>query len=128
MGNAVGTYPVNGFKLYFHPEVTPSPYEEPTFDPNLGFAGKRKPRVMVATEEEMRSAKLALEDRDYCAHVLLKFRKCRRDNFPFVVKCEHEKHAYLNCQNDDFLLRAKEYERERRLRVRAVAEQKAQEV
>lgn len=56
---------------------------------------------MVATEEQMRSAKLALKDRDYCAHLLLEFRGCRRENWPWVVKCQHEKHAYLNCQYDE---------------------------
>ncbi|KAJ8972543.1 hypothetical protein NQ314_000130 [Rhamnusium bicolor] len=115
MGNS---YAHNGYNLYFHPEVTPSPVEPPTFDPNIGFANGRKERVMIATEEEMISAKLPREDRDYCAHHLLKFRACRKDNWPFPVLCEHEKHVYLNCKYDDYLLRMKEYERERRLRVR----------
>ncbi|CAG9862047.1 unnamed protein product [Phyllotreta striolata] len=123
MGNTLGfgnTFN-NGFNLYFHPEVTPGPYEEPTFDPLSGFEKGRKKRVMIATEEEMRSAKIPLESRDYCAHLLLKFRDCRKENWPFPVKCHHEKHEYLNCQYDDFVLRMKEYERERRLRVKACA-------
>lgn len=53
---------------------------------------------MLAKEEELKSAKIALKDRDYCSHLLLHFRACRKDAWPFVVKCEHEKHAYLNCQ------------------------------
>lgn len=57
--------------------------------------------VMIATEEQMRSAKLKLNERDYCAHLLLKFRGCRREHWPFVVKCEHEKHEYLNCQYEE---------------------------
>lgn len=76
---------------------------------------------MKATQEELESAKIDLKDRDYCAHLLLKFRKCRKDVWPWAVKCEHEKHEYLNCQYDDFVLRMKEYERERRLRVREQA-------
>ncbi|XP_049824084.1 NADH dehydrogenase [ubiquinone] 1 beta subcomplex subunit 7 [Aethina tumida] len=125
MGNSVGNIPQTGFNLHFHPEVTPSPLEEPTFDPNLGFPNGRKERVMIATEEQMRSAKIPLEARDYCAHLLIKFQACRKDNWPWAVNCEHEKHAYLNCKYDDFVIRMKEYERERRLRVKAQAEASA---
>jgi hypothetical protein len=44
MGNAFGYYPESGFKLYFNPDVTPSPFEEPTFDPCLGFPNGRRER------------------------------------------------------------------------------------
>lgn len=44
MGNAMGNFPNNGWNLYFHPEVTPSPTEEPSFDPLMGFEGGRKKR------------------------------------------------------------------------------------
>lgn len=57
--------------------------------------------VMVATEEEMISAKLKHDVRDYCAHKLIDFAVCRRDNWPWVVKCSHEKHAYLTCQYEE---------------------------
>lgn len=57
--------------------------------------------VMVATTEEMESAKLPLEDRDYCAHVLLKYRACRADHFPFVFKCHYERHDFLHCQYEE---------------------------
>lgn len=56
---------------------------------------------MIATEAEMESAKLEPNERDYCAHKLIEYRGCRRDNFPWVVKCHHEKHAYLNCQHEE---------------------------
>lgn len=119
MGTAFSNVPENGFNRYYHPEITPGPSAKPTFDPNKGFHGKRKERVMIATEEEMRSAKLPIKDRDYCAHKLIQYRTCYRDKFPFVVRCSHEKHDYLNCQYDDFVLRMKEYEREKRLRIKA---------
>ncbi|XP_060528386.1 NADH dehydrogenase [ubiquinone] 1 beta subcomplex subunit 7 [Cylas formicarius] len=119
MGNSWGNIPRTGFDLYFHPEVTPGPLDEPTFDPSLGFPEGRKKREMVATEEEMRSVKLPLDRRDYCAHHLIKYVSCVRDKWPFAVMCSHEKHVYLTCENEDFVLRTKEYERERRLRVRA---------
>lgn len=47
MGNAVGNFPSNGFNLYFHPEITPNPLEDPTFDPNLGFPNGRKERGTI---------------------------------------------------------------------------------
>lgn len=56
---------------------------------------------MVATEEEMVSAKLPLDARDYCAHKLLKYHACRTDTFPFVYKCHHEKHDYLTCEYEE---------------------------
>lgn len=56
---------------------------------------------MIATTEEMESAKLPLEDRDYCAHILLKYQSCRADHFPFVFKCHYEKHDFLNCEYDE---------------------------
>ncbi|KAJ3655678.1 hypothetical protein Zmor_014799 [Zophobas morio] len=125
MGAAFGYFPESGFNLYFRPEVTPGPDEEPTFDPCLGFENGRKERVMVATEEQMRSAKIPPSERDYCAHHLLKFMACRKENWPWVVNCEHEKHVYATCKYDDYVIRMKEYERERRLRVR---EQKNKEI
>ncbi|KAJ6642239.1 NADH dehydrogenase [ubiquinone] 1 beta subcomplex subunit 7 [Pseudolycoriella hygida] len=88
---------------------------EPSFDPNFGFPNGRKERVMIATEEEMISAKIPLEERDYCAHKLLDYRACRADVFPFVYKCHHAKHDYLTCQYEDYVIRMKELERERRL-------------
>lgn len=44
MGNSWGNVPSNTVNLYLHPEVTPSPEEEPTFDPLLGFSNGRKTR------------------------------------------------------------------------------------
>lgn len=44
MGNNLGYLPSNMYDLKFHPEVTPDPSEEPTFDPLLGFPNGRKPR------------------------------------------------------------------------------------
>lgn len=44
MGNSVGYMFETGFNNYFHPEIYPSPLEDPTFDPQLGFEAKRKER------------------------------------------------------------------------------------
>lgn len=56
---------------------------------------------MIATQAEMESAKIPLQDRDYCAHKLIDYRACRADVFPFVYKCHHEKHDYLNCEYEE---------------------------
>lgn len=57
--------------------------------------------VMIATEEEMISAKLLLDERDYCAHKLINYKACRADVWPWAYKCLPEKHDYLNCQYDE---------------------------
>uniref|UniRef100_A0A1B0A087 NADH dehydrogenase [ubiquinone] 1 beta subcomplex subunit 7 n=1 Tax=Glossina pallidipes TaxID=7398 RepID=A0A1B0A087_GLOPL len=104
----------NAYHRAVHPDTFPGPNFEPTFDPLLGAPG-RKVRVSNVTKEEMVSAKLPLEDRDYCADVLLKYRACRTRVFPFLYKCHHERHEYMTCEYEDYVLRMKEFERERRL-------------
>ncbi|XP_064094191.1 NADH dehydrogenase [ubiquinone] 1 beta subcomplex subunit 7-like [Macrobrachium nipponense] len=101
------------------PNVTPDYTKGATFDPLYGFPEGRKERAMVATVEEMDSAKIPLENRDYCAHLLIKHMACRQKVWPLAYKCAHEKHEYLNCEYDDYVLRMKEFERERRLLERA---------
>lgn len=91
--------------------------------------------VMIATEEEMMAAKIPLKDRDYCAHKLIDYRQCRQEVWPWAYQCAHEKHAYLTCKFDEwvlslispissstftnfvysYIIRMKEYEREKRL-------------
>lgn len=56
---------------------------------------------MIATEEEMISAKLPLENRDYCAHLALKVQQCRKEVWPWAWKCNPEKHEYLSCQYEE---------------------------
>merc|ERR1711976_749523 len=67
----------------------------------------------------MSAAGLTEEQRDYCAHHLIDFYKCRRDKFPWVAGCKDIKHHWDTCQYNDFVLRMKEYEREKRLLKRA---------
>ncbi|XP_065162239.1 NADH dehydrogenase [ubiquinone] 1 beta subcomplex subunit 7-like [Atheta coriaria] len=129
MGNHIssswffGNMPTNAYRLYMHPEVTPHPLEEPSNDSCLGFESRGKRQTSV-TPDEYYSAKLEAKERDYCAHRLLEFKACRRDYWPFPVFCEHEKHMYLQCQYEDFVLRMKEYERERRLLQRGIIQKK----
>ncbi|XP_039628393.1 NADH dehydrogenase [ubiquinone] 1 beta subcomplex subunit 7 isoform X2 [Polypterus senegalus] len=80
-----------------------------------GRLTKAEAAVMVATQEQMNLAQLPLEQRDYCAHHLMKLMKCKRDNWPNLMACQHERHDWDYCQHQDYVMRMKEYERERRL-------------
>lgn len=57
--------------------------------------------VMVATQEQMNLAMLPVEQRDYCAHHLLKLMKCKRDNFPNFLACKHERHDWDYCEHQE---------------------------
>lgn len=56
---------------------------------------------MIATEAEMESAKIDQEDRDYCAHLLIKYKACRSEVWPFVYQCHHERHEYQQCEYEE---------------------------
>lgn len=56
---------------------------------------------MVAKEEDLISARIPPEKRDYCAHYLLDYHVCRYKNMPMIYKCAHERHAYLNCEQQE---------------------------
>ncbi|XP_020835600.1 NADH dehydrogenase [ubiquinone] 1 beta subcomplex subunit 7 [Phascolarctos cinereus] len=98
-------------------EVEPDPLHVPTFPLDYGLQG-RKERVMVATQQEMSDAQLLLQQRDYCAHHLIRMLKCKRDSFPNFLACGHEKHIWDLCEHQDYVGRMKEFERERRLLAR----------
>lgn len=49
----------------------------------------------------MVSAKLLLEERDYCAHKLIEYKACRADVWPWAYRCAPEKHEYSNCQYEE---------------------------
>lgn len=57
--------------------------------------------VMIATEAEMISAKLPIDERDYCAHTKIDYLRCIADVWPFPYKCAHEKHAQAQCQYEE---------------------------
>ena len=96
----------------------PSDRDPSPFDPLYGFPNGRKPRVMIASEDEMNSAKLDPPQRDYCAHLYMELKGCMKSNIPFVMRCRHELHTYHDCEWEDQVLRMKEWEREKRLRQR----------
>ncbi|XP_071799181.1 NADH dehydrogenase [ubiquinone] 1 beta subcomplex subunit 7-like [Asterias amurensis] len=102
-----------------NPDTAPDISKHSSFDPLYGFPEGREERVMVATQQEMNNAQVPLQHRDYCAHLYIAFFQCKRDNFPNVFACKHAKHEYEQCEYGDFVIRMKEYERERRLLARA---------
>ncbi|CAK1553582.1 unnamed protein product [Leptosia nina] len=110
MGQMMGSYSAREVDLYMD--------DKPTFDHQAGFQFERKQREMVAQEEHLVSAMIPPKYRDYCSHHLLEYQVCRYKNMPMLYRCAHEKHNYLNCEHQDYVLRMKEFERERRLRLR----------
>ncbi|AEC05539.1 NADH dehydrogenase [ubiquinone] 1 beta subcomplex subunit 7 [Arabidopsis thaliana] len=55
-------------------------------------------KKMIATQEEMSAAKIALGSRDMCAHLLIPLNKCRQAEFYLPWKCEDERHVYEKCE------------------------------
>ncbi|KAI1280767.1 NADH dehydrogenase [ubiquinone] 1 beta subcomplex subunit 7 [Halotydeus destructor] len=111
MGNSIGV------SHWFAPHLRgyPDCELESKYEPLFGFPNGRKQRVMIATEAEMDSARLVANERDYCAHKLIKLKACRRDEAPFYGRCHDYKHDYEHCEYLDQVMRMKEYEREKRL-------------
>ncbi|THU82271.1 hypothetical protein K435DRAFT_972019 [Dendrothele bispora CBS 962.96] len=61
----------------------------------------------IASQEEMKNAKLPLGWRDQCSALLIPLNVCRKDKNYLPWECEHEKHAYEKCQYDDYVRRMK---------------------
>lgn len=103
------------------PETTPLRDKPSQFEPHFGFSTARREKSnfyiilwiiflylllciikffkeMIATLAEMESAKVPLDARDFCAHMLLNLRSCIRENFPFNSRCHHEREEYYECQ------------------------------
>lgn len=64
-------------------------------------------REMIATQEEMQKAKIKLESRDHCAHLLIPLNQCRRKTMYLPWKCVDERHGYEACEYELFLERVK---------------------
>merc|ERR1712080_159054 len=99
--------------------VTPHQGSQPTFDPNMGFTNGRVPRVLNVSAEEMEALQLSPSEKNYCADLHMKARICHYMNMPFGYKCNHIRHEVDHCLREDYIIRMKEYERERSLRKRA---------
>lgn len=83
-----------------HLRGNPDPRIEPLYEPLFGFPNGRKPRVMVASVEEMDSAALEPHFRDYCAHKIIKLRACKQEHRPLggVFNCRAYRHAVDECE------------------------------
>ncbi|XP_064355323.1 NADH dehydrogenase [ubiquinone] 1 beta subcomplex subunit 7 [Dromaius novaehollandiae] len=101
-------------RRYLGGEEEPDPLRMPSFPPTLGLP-QRRPREMVASAEQLAAARVPLEQRDFCGHRLLELLRCQRDAFPRVPRCHPQRHAWQACQHHDYVMRMKEFERERRL-------------
>uniref|UniRef100_A0A8C7K130 NADH dehydrogenase [ubiquinone] 1 beta subcomplex subunit 7 n=1 Tax=Oncorhynchus kisutch TaxID=8019 RepID=A0A8C7K130_ONCKI len=130
--------------FYFHCEKVPlAPWEltsrggiSPRRRPSLTLrnrlaltpnsASTRGKREMVASQAQMNLAQVPVLQRDYCAHHLIKLMKCKRDNWPNFLACKHERHDWDYCEHQDYVMRMKEYERERRLQMRKKRVEEAQ--
>ncbi|OAO17062.1 NADH-ubiquinone oxidoreductase b18 [Blastocystis sp. ATCC 50177/Nand II] len=71
-----------------------------------------EPPKMIATEEEMKAARIPPAWRDVCAHVLIKLNECRRDNYYRMNKCQELRHEYEKCQYEDHKRREAEYQKQ----------------
>ncbi|KAK4472252.1 hypothetical protein MN116_003522 [Schistosoma mekongi] len=107
MGHVLATYK--------DPNSMPDIFKGPIFDQLDGFPEGRKRRSFILTEDEMIASGLRSHERDYCAHILVAFKKCRKEHLFPEFFCSDFKHKYSDCKRDDLVLRMKEYERERRL-------------
>ena len=63
---------------------------------------------MQATQAEMQAARLPLEARDFCAHLLIPLNNCRRDAYYLPWACKHERHLYEGCQYKEYTKRVKQ--------------------
>ena len=50
----------------------------------------------------MIAARLPLEYRDYCAHILIPLNECRRQTWFSPWKCTDLRHSYEKCQYDEY--------------------------
>ena len=57
---------------------------------------------MKCTREEMKAARLPLEYRDYCQHILIPLNECRRQTWFSPWKCTDLRHSYEKCQYDEY--------------------------
>ena len=63
-----------------------------------GRRGTHDAEAKMPTHEEMMAAKLDINVRDNCAHLLIPLNKCRIATHFAMWKCDHERHEYEKCQ------------------------------
>ncbi|XP_064819972.1 LOW QUALITY PROTEIN: NADH dehydrogenase [ubiquinone] 1 beta subcomplex subunit 7 [Oncorhynchus masou masou] len=103
-------------------ETEPDPAKPFGFDPEFGF-DERKEREMVASQAQMN---LPGPSRRGTAWFYQVSSSSSRDNWPNFLACKHERHDWDYCEHQDYVMRMKEYERERRLQMRKKRVEEAQ--
>lgn len=66
-----------------------------------------RPAVSYVTRKEMHDAKVPLDYRDYCAHLLIPLNRCRVTEMYLPWKCETLRNAYEKCQHNECALAAR---------------------
>ncbi|KAG8461679.1 hypothetical protein KFE25_001297 [Diacronema lutheri] len=61
--------------------------------------------VSYVSRQEMHDAKVPLDYRDYCAHLLIPLNRCRQQELYLPWKCETLRNAYEKCQHNDYVRR-----------------------
>jgi len=55
----------------------------------------------------MKAARLPIEARSACAHMLIPLNKCRQETSWLPFKCGHERHEYERCEYVEWLKNVK---------------------
>ena len=53
---------------------------------------------MKVTRQQMKDARVPLQFRDYCAHLLIPLNQCRSQTWFSPWKCNQLRHSYEECQ------------------------------
>ncbi|KYR02791.1 hypothetical protein DLAC_00256 [Tieghemostelium lacteum] len=75
---------------------------------------------MISTQKELDDNNVPLNFRDFCSHLLIDLNNCRVKNYYLPWRCSEERHAYEQCQYDEYIIRMGQKEQ-------LVADQKRQE-
>jgi NADH dehydrogenase (ubiquinone) 1 beta subcomplex subunit 7 len=59
------------------------------------------PAEMKVTHEQMKAARIPLNFRDYCAHILIPLNECRVKTWYTPWNCTDLRHSYEKCQHDE---------------------------
>lgn len=73
--------------------------------PVLTAEGYPAPPEMKVTRQQMKDARLPLNFRDYCAHILIPLNECRRETWFSPYKCTELRHAHEKCEYDEYMRR-----------------------
>ena len=62
---------------------------------------------MKVTHQQMKDARVPLNFRDYCAHLLIPLNECRVNTWYSPWKCGDLRHSYEKCQYEEYERRVK---------------------